>query len=69
MLSITKKVSNFALPGRMGKTGAFAPAAATDELGRLARGIPLWLAETFYFSAAYAPAAALASTSRLPLRA
>jgi hypothetical protein len=31
-----------------------------DELGRLSRAIPLWFAETFYFSAAYAPVAAVA---------
>ncbi len=30
-----------------------------DELGRLSRAIPLWFAETFYFSAAYAPVAAV----------
>ena len=33
--------------------------APEDELGRLSRAIPLWFAETFYFSAAYAPAAAI----------
>jgi hypothetical protein len=26
-----------------------------DELGRFSRALPLWLAETFYFSASYAP--------------
>ncbi len=40
-----------------------ASAAATlepgDELGRLARGIPLWLSELFFFSGLYAPIAAL----------
>jgi hypothetical protein len=30
-----------------------------DELGRLSRGLPLWLAETFYFSPHYSPIAAL----------
>jgi hypothetical protein len=30
-----------------------------DELGRLARSIPAWLSEVFYFSPAYAPVAAL----------
>lgn len=30
-----------------------------DELGRLSRALPLWLAETFYFSPHYAPIAAL----------
>jgi hypothetical protein len=31
-----------------------------DELGRLSRGIPLWFAETFYFSPSYAPVAVVA---------
>ena len=31
-----------------------------DELGRLSRALPLWLAETFYFSPLYAPHAAVA---------
>ncbi len=31
-----------------------------DELGRLSRAIPLWFAETFYFSPSYAPVAAVA---------
>lgn len=30
-----------------------------DELGRLSRALPLWFAETFYFSNHYAPVAAL----------
>lgn len=30
-----------------------------DELGRLSRAIPLWFAETFYFSPIYAPVAAI----------
>jgi hypothetical protein len=30
-----------------------------DELGRLTRAVPLWLAETFYFSPHYAPIAAV----------
>lgn len=30
-----------------------------DELGRLARALPLWFAETFYFSALYSPVAAV----------
>lgn len=33
--------------------------APEDELARLSRAIPLWFAETFYFSAPYAPAAAI----------
>ena len=35
-----------------------------DELGRLSRALPLWLAETFYFSPAYAPIAAVAIMNR-----
>jgi hypothetical protein len=31
-----------------------------DDLARLSRALPLWLAETFYFSASYAPVAAVA---------
>jgi hypothetical protein len=31
-----------------------------DELGRLSRGLPLWFAETFYFSSHYAPLGAVA---------
>lgn len=31
-----------------------------DELGRLSRALPLWLAETFFFSPSYAPIAAIA---------
>ncbi len=34
-----------------------AMAQPEDELGRLARALPLWLAETFYFSPHYAPIA------------
>lgn len=35
-----------------------------EELGRLARALPLWLAETFSFSALYAPIAALGIMQR-----
>jgi hypothetical protein len=49
--------AQLALPG-------FADAAQAmtrpeEELGRMSRAIPLWLAETFYFSAAYNPIAAV----------
>jgi hypothetical protein len=50
--------AQLALPGRE-KSGAPAGASPEDELGRLTRAIPLWLAETFYFSALYAPVAAI----------
>ncbi len=33
--------------------------AADDELARLARALPLWFAETFYFSPLYSPVAAV----------
>jgi hypothetical protein len=35
-----------------------------DELGRLSRGIPLWLSETLFFSASYAAVAAIATMQR-----
>jgi hypothetical protein len=35
-----------------------------DELGRLSRGIPLWLSETLFFSASYASVAAIATMRR-----
>lgn len=51
--------AQLALPGQ-GVTAAAAGAKqAEDELGRLSRAIPLWFAETFYFSPSYAPVAAI----------
>jgi hypothetical protein len=47
--------AQLALPGL--KNIAEAMAQAEDELGRLSRALPLWLAETFYFSPHYAPIA------------
>ena len=41
-------------------TAAAGAKSAEDELERLSRALPLWLAETFYFSALYAPVAAVA---------
>lgn len=35
--------------------------APEDDLGRFARGLPLWLAETMYFSSNYTPIAVLGS--------
>ena len=35
-----------------------------DELGRLSRALPVWFAETFYFSPAYGPVAALGTMTR-----
>ncbi len=37
-----------------------------EELGRLSRALPLWLAETFYFSALYTPIAAVGTMSQPP---
>jgi hypothetical protein len=37
-----------------------------EELGRLSRALPLWLAETFYFSALYTPIAAVGTLSQPP---
>jgi hypothetical protein len=37
-----------------------------DELGRLSRALPLWLAETFYFSPSYAPVAAIGVKTLTP---
>ncbi|MGH7944799.1 MAG: hypothetical protein ACREH8_08780 [Opitutaceae bacterium] len=51
--------AQLALPGHGNKTAAAAQ-EAEDELGRLSRAIPLWFAETFYFSPSYAPSAAIA---------
>ncbi len=50
--------AQLALPGRT--LDEAAQRQPEDELGRLARGLPLWLAETFYFSALYHPVAAVA---------
>lgn len=53
--------AQLALPGYDGKAaGADAPKQPEDELTRLSRAIPLWFAETFYFSPSYAPAGAVA---------
>ena len=52
--------AQLALPGRGTNLAALEQAIKPeDELGRLARAIPLWLAETFYFSPRYAPVAAI----------
>jgi hypothetical protein len=59
--------AQLALPGRA--ANAFATETAgkpADELGRLARGLPLWLAETFYFSPSYQPVAAIALMTAAP---
>jgi hypothetical protein len=50
--------AQLALPGAYGDVAA-AMRQPEDELGRLSRGIPLWLAETFYFSPLYSSVAAL----------
>jgi len=55
--------AQLALPGAYADFGA-AMQQPADELGRLARALPLWLAESFYFSAAYLPAGAMGVMSR-----
>lgn len=45
--------AQLALPGYPDISGAMRK--PEDELGRLSRAIPAWLAETFYFSPSYAP--------------
>jgi len=50
--------AQLALPGAYADLGA-AMSQPEDELGRLSRALPLWFAETFYFSPHYAPVAAL----------
>ncbi|HEY5079583.1 MAG TPA: hypothetical protein VII43_07030 [Opitutaceae bacterium] len=47
-----------ALPGAYADVGA-AMNAPEDEMGRLSRAIPLWFAETFYYSPLYSSVAAL----------
>ena len=50
--------AQFSLPGAYADLEA-AIKQPEDELGRLSRAIPLWLAETFYFSPLYSSIAAL----------
>ncbi|MBC7367874.1 MAG: hypothetical protein H7343_13860 [Undibacterium sp.] len=50
--------AQLALPGAYPDVLA-AQARPEDELGRLSRALPLWFAETFYFSPHYAPIAAV----------
>jgi hypothetical protein len=50
--------AQLALPGAYRDVGV-AMKQPEDELGRLARAIPLWFAETFYFSPLYSPVAAV----------
>lgn len=51
--------AQLALPGAYPDVRV-AQARPEDELGRLSRALPLWFAETFYFSPHYAPIAAVA---------
>lgn len=51
--------AQLALPGQGVTAVAGGVTPAEDELGRLSRAIPLWFAETFYFSPSYAPVGAL----------
>src|SRR5208283_4721674 len=50
--------AQLALPGAYTDVEA-AMRKPEDDLGRLSRAIPLWLAETFYFSPVYSSIAAL----------
>lgn len=50
--------TQLALPGAYPDVGA-AMKLPEDELGRLSRAVPLWFAETFYFSTLYSPVAAV----------
>jgi hypothetical protein len=56
--------AQLALPGAYPDAAALAEATARpeDELGRWSRGIPLWLADLFFFSKLYAPVAAVGLT-------
>jgi hypothetical protein len=54
--------AQLAAPGAYPDVGA-ALKQPEDELGRLARALPLWFAETFYFSPHYLPSAAVAVIS------
>jgi hypothetical protein len=51
--------AQLSLPGHAGNVAAAGAKQPEDELGRLSRAIPLWFAETFYFSPSYAPVAAI----------
>lgn len=51
--------AQLALPGYDEKTAAALAKRPDDELPRLSRALPLWLAETFYFSPHYQPWAAV----------
>src|SRR5581483_3734694 len=51
--------AQLALPGAYADPGA-AMQKPEDELGRFARGLPLWFAETFYFSPQYSPVGVIA---------
>jgi hypothetical protein len=55
--------AQLALPGAYADPNA-AMTQPEDELGRLSRALPVWLAETFYFSSAYAPVAAIGVMNR-----
>lgn len=55
--------AQLAVPGMAGVMQA--SAQPEDEQGRLTRAIPLWLAETFYFSGGYAAATAVALKGKL----
>lgn len=55
--------AQLALPGAYPDPNE-AMAKPEDELARLSRALPAWMAETFYFSSAYAPVAAFGVMNR-----
>ncbi len=56
--------AQLALPGY--KDALQAGKQPEDELGRLSRALPLWFAETFYFSPSYTPLAAVGMLGQAP---
>jgi hypothetical protein len=58
--------AQLALPGYSPDKAGSVAKLPENELGRLSRAIPLWLAETFYFSPLYAPVAALGLITPAP---
>lgn len=58
--------AQLSLPGHGEKLAAAGAKQPEDELGRLSRALPLWLAETFYFSPSYTPTAAVGLMTPTP---
>jgi len=64
--SRTRRIAfaQLSLPGYPDPAGA--AKRPEDELGRLSRSLPLWFAETFYFSPSYTPCAAVGLMNQPP---